>query len=577
MCDAGAWWIKGAWIELGIEAALLKVIEAAAHRYASRNGPLLRVLSHTRDVLVRKSETLAFLPLFEAMTRPIHLDTYDDNGLGLLTEADHAYRSSTLDHYLIELTRLQIATPLGRALARCYWRAWYQVETMADGHVFYLDMHDKVVWTNQRTPLGFVSALHEVHACLKQVFVHGRGGHPLYCETRAADVHLNEVVVEMALHLEQAVGRRVVQVIVTDREGLSAEVIQALARHKKALVTLLKANQYTGEADFDRRGRFRPLRDPRTGIVTHRVADADFELTPDLRVRAALIYEVERPDHLIVLITTVSRVEEPDMRRIVGWYLARWNAQENSFRDQIAFVHLNTNFGLHAKRAVPDRHIARQIAELTAHLDAVKRKADAKLIGLTNLERLIHNQIARHDQRVAALLHPPRQHGPQAPARAAKREQRLAEYRQRHHARLVTRLTRRTKLEQELEAHRQEQERVVQALSGLDPQAQFFEIDTEKDQIVAHLRVGLHNSVLWARDHYFGSRYQHGTPLTLWRTFFNQDGFYRATEDRIVISLAPFHDPQVQQEAIAACQRFNERQIKTLSGKMIEMKVAESI
>ena len=577
MCDAGAWWLKGAWIELGIEAALLKVIETAVCRYATGTGPPLRVLNHTREVLVRKNETLAFLPLFEAMMRPIHLDTYDDDGLGLLTEADRAYRSSAIDHYLIELMRLRIATPLGRALARCYWRAWYQAETMADGHVFYLDMHDKVVWTNLPGPLGFVSALHEVHACLKQVFVHGRGGHPLYCETRAADVHLNEVVVEMALNLEQAVGRRVVQVIVTDREGLSTEVIEALARHKKALVTLLKANQYTGEADFDRRSRFRPLRDPRTGIVTHRVADADFELTPDLRVRAALIYEVERPDHLIALITTVSRVDEPDVCRIVGWYLARWNAQENSFRDQIAFVHLNTNFGLHAKRAVPDRHIARQIAELTAHLEAVKRKSDAKLVGLAKMERLIHNQNTRHDPKVAALLRPPRRQGPHAPTRAAKREQRLAEYRQRHHARLVKRLAHRTKLEQELEAHRQEQARVVQALTELDPQAQFFEIDTEKDQIVAHLRVGLHNSVLWARDHYFGSRYQHATPLTLWRTFFNQDGFYRATEDRIVVTLNPFRDPQVQQEAIAACKRFNEHRIKTLSGKVIEMKVAESI
>jgi hypothetical protein len=83
----------GAWIELGIEAALLKVIETAVCRYATGTGPPLRVLNHTREVLVRKNETLAFLHLFEAMTRPIHLDTYDDDGLGLLTEADHASRS----------------------------------------------------------------------------------------------------------------------------------------------------------------------------------------------------------------------------------------------------------------------------------------------------------------------------------------------------------------------------------------------------------------------------------------------------------------------------------------------------
>ena len=95
-------------------------------------------------------------------------------------------------------------------------------------------------------------------------------------------------------------------------------------------MTLWKANQYHGEADFVRRGRFRQIRNARTGQITHRVADADFELAPGLTVRAALLYDLEHPEHLIGLITTVSRQQAPDIRRIVGWYLARWNAQENS-------------------------------------------------------------------------------------------------------------------------------------------------------------------------------------------------------------------------------------------------------
>lgn len=96
-------------------------------------------------------------------------------------------------------------------------------------------------------------------------------------------------------------------------------------------------------------------------------------------------------------------------------------------------------------------------------------------------------------------------------------------------------------------------------------------------QIMTHLRVGLHNSALWARDHYFSSTYRHTTPLTLWRTFFNQDGFYNEMADHIVVTLKPFTGSRVQQEAIEACRRFNERQIKTVSGKTIEMRVAEGI
>jgi len=440
-----------------------------------------------------------------------------------------------------------------------------------------VDMHDKVIWTNKPSPVGFVSALHEVRACLKQTFVHGRGGHALFGQTYAADVHLSEVVVEVAQALERAIGATVIQVIVTDREGLAVEVVEQLAAQNVAFAALLKANPYSGEADFVRRGRYRQVKDLRTGEVTHRVADADFALTPNLIVRAALIYDLARPDVLMVLITTVRREDQPDIRRVVGWYLGRWNAQENSFRDQIAFVHLNVNFGLRAKHAVPDRRVAKQITDLTSHLVAVARKLENKLQQLADLEQQRQTQITRYDRKVSNWLRPPKRQGPQATARAAKRQQRLQEYRQRYYERLVKQSARQTQLEDHIEAQRQEQARVVAELARLDPHATFFEVDTEKDQIMAHLRVGLHNSALWARDQYFGQAYRHTTPLTMWRTFFNQDGFYHETDDRITVTLKPFNDSQVQQAGINACHQFNERQIMTLFDKRIEIRVVECI
>jgi hypothetical protein len=578
MNNAGTWFLKGAWIELGVEQALVEVIEEACPSYQV-NMPegCLRVLTHSREILIRKNETLAFMPLFEDMTRLEHLDTYDDQGLGWLIESPRVNRTDTMRHYLSELTALNIAAPVWQALARCYWQAWYQDESIPDSHVFYVDMHDKVIWTEKPSPTGFVSALHEVRACLKQAFVHGSGGHALFCKTYAADVHLSEVVVEVAQALEQAIGTEIVQVIVTDREGLSSEVILALLQCKKAFVSLLKANQYSGEADFVRRGRFRQLKDPRTGQVTHRVADADFQLAPGLMVRAALIYDLAHPDDLIALVTTVNQEAEPDIRRIVRWYLRRWNAQENSFRDQIAFVHLNINFGLHSKHSVPDRHITRQMTELTTHLQAVTRKIESNIAQLAELECRLQTLTKSHERKVANLLRPPRRQGPQAASRAAKRQQQLHEHEQRYHRRLSKLLTSRTKLEQAIEAHRQEQARVADKLTRLDPQAEFFEVDTEKDQIMAGLRVALHNSALWARDQYFRSAYRHTTPLTLWRTFFNQDGFYLETTERIIITLNPFNNPRLRREATKACQRFNQRKIVTVSGKQVEIHVAYSI
>jgi hypothetical protein len=578
MNDAGTWWLKGAWLELGLGAALLTVIEMACHRYRTQgDAPALRILSHSPETLVRKNETLVFLSLFEHMTRPCHLDSYEDDGLGGLTERTPVYRAVTLDGYLSNLMRLRLAQPLGQAFARCYWRNWYQTGEIADAHVFYVDMHDKVVWTNQPSPVGFVSALHEVRACLKQTFVHERGGHALFCLTYAADVHLNEVVVTIAQQLEQAIGHPIIQVLVTDREGLSAEVIRTLTLKNKGFVTLLKANQYTDESDFIRRGRFRHITDPRTRQRTHRVADADFELAPGLTVRAALLYDLEHPEHLIGLITTVSRRREPDIRRIVGWYLARWNAQENSFRAMIAFVALDTNFGLRAKRRVPDRRVAKQVTDLTQHLHAVIHKLDTKVVQLTEQTRRMEKHTACHNRRMAELSQPYRRGGAQWAQRLAQRQQRLQEQQEGHQRYLLKHVAQQHKLEGAIEAHRQEQTRVAHELAQLDPHATFFEIDSEKDQIIAHLRIALHNSALWARDQYFGESYRHATPVTLWRTFLNQDGFYSETPERIVITLKPFRHTQVQQDAVAACERFNQRRIQTHSGKLIEMRVAESI
>ncbi|MFQ5344195.1 MAG: hypothetical protein ACE5F6_21845, partial [Anaerolineae bacterium] len=55
MNNAGTWWLKGAWIELGLEQAFLDVVEAACQRYGAGSSPPLRVLTHAQAVLVRKT------------------------------------------------------------------------------------------------------------------------------------------------------------------------------------------------------------------------------------------------------------------------------------------------------------------------------------------------------------------------------------------------------------------------------------------------------------------------------------------------------------------------------------------
>ncbi len=568
--------MKGAFIQLGIDQAFLEVLRSLGSTSATDAAKDLR-LWHVRTTnLITKQHTLAFLPFFKQLRRPRHLDGYNDADLGLVSGSGTTYHAFTIEQHLRELAQAQVSARWGQRLARYYWRMWYRDGQIVDRHVFYLDIHEKLLWTQQPVAKGFVSARHEVHACLKQFYLHGRGGHVLYCETHSGDAHLSEHLLSIIERFEQAIGQAAVHVIVADREGLSADVLVQLHQRKKALITLLRANQYTSEADFVRRSRFLQLRDPRTSVVTHRVADADFWLTDRLCVRCGLLYDLERADRLIVVVTTLSRQQEPDIRRAVRWYLARWDVQENSFRALEAFVPLDLNFGVNRKQRVPNRPVLARLAELTPHLQALAHKIESKLQQREAQQELIERQTARYDHKMMAGLQQQAQFAARGQTeQLAKLPAQRADYRARHHQRLSRYLARQRELENQIEAHRQEQTRVLQQLAELDPHAPFFDVNTEIDQLVTHLRIAVYNSALFAREHYFGSIYQRTTPFTLWRLFFSQGGYYRQDETGIHVTLKPFRDMNLQQAAREACARFNRERIKAVTGQVILLTVLD--
>jgi hypothetical protein len=235
--------LKGAFIQLGVDQALLEVWQAWAASARSETAKDLR-LRHSREAtLIAKQHTLAFLSFFKQLRRPCHLDGYNDSDLGGLSGSGSTYRAFTIEQHLRELAQAHLSAPWGQRLARSYWRIWYRAGQIADSHVFYLDIHEKLLWTQQPVAKGFVSARHEVHACLKQFYLHGRGGHVLYCETHSGDAQLSAQLLSIIEHFEHAIGQPVVHVIVADREGLSADVLLQLHQRKKALITLLRANQ----------------------------------------------------------------------------------------------------------------------------------------------------------------------------------------------------------------------------------------------------------------------------------------------------------------------------------------------
>ena len=552
----------------------LRVIEQGLKSWAEDGQPALRLQHSSRSVISQRNQTLVFYVFFKQMTRPRHLSSYNNDDLRIISGGGLSQGYATIDRHLSELTRLRLSAPLGSAWALSYWQKWHRRGSWADKHVFYLDAHEKILWSSKPGPVGFVSSHHQLGQCLKQFYIHGYSGHILYCETEPCDLHLSEHLLVLIDRFESAIAHPAVQVIVVDREGLSAEVILELLKAKKAIVTLLRANQYSDESDFERRGRSKRLKDPRTGIVTHRVVDANWWLTDEVKVRCGLLYPIDQPERLIVVVTTVNRHRAPDIRIPVGWYLHRWEVQENSFRALNAFVKINLNFGLNAKRTVPDRREVAQIAQLSQHLQAVELKIERKDEQYDEAQQRIDNQVGRYEKKLTTFhqrLTNNRRQVQKDPMRQAE----LVDYQKRHQKRLAKYLTQQLKLEDALEKHKEERSRVLSKLATLDPEAIFFEVDAEKDQIMTHLRIGAYNSALFAREHYFGSAYQHLRPITLWRLFFSQDGYYRESDDKVLITLKPFRNPKLHQAAIEACQRFNARQIQLRSGKWLKMSVVD--
>lgn len=209
--------------------------------------------------------------------------------------------------------------------------------------------------------------------------LHDQEGHPLLVTTHRGDQHLTIGLTAILTHYEQAAAMAHLKRVVVDREGMSAELLAALASEGRTVVTVLRTDQYTGVESFRDVGEFVPLQADQHSNMVREVALASFGLPlpeqpgQELEVRVALIRDLrrlvpkvpsseeedrplrwdEKPDgtheywldenwqatplpappmepKLIPIVTTAA---EADAVELVQTYTRRWLAQENVIRD----------------------------------------------------------------------------------------------------------------------------------------------------------------------------------------------------------------------------------------------------
>jgi hypothetical protein len=262
------------------ETGLVKVLNAAV-----ADSPVPRLVksqSSTREQLML---TLLFMNACQ-VARPWALRFYSGDGLALLSGRKRAYGYEHTERFLSQLAQGEAMERLTDGLA-----AWSSGLWGAQEVLYYVDGHKQPVYSDYLLPRGLVGRLDKILGCRALTLLMDASGHRLLVETARGDQHLTIGAPAIMARFEQAAGEGTVSTLIIDREGMSAEFLNAISE-KRTVITLLRSNQYKGLDSFSNVGEFVPLLCDRDGKVIREVAPAKYTLSIPEQSEATLLLSV---------------------------------------------------------------------------------------------------------------------------------------------------------------------------------------------------------------------------------------------------------------------------------------------
>jgi len=582
-------------------------------------------------VVARLLLTLLFLPV-AGLARIWDLRSYTGTMLAILSGRERAYSQRYTERFLARLAHAGAAERLTEVIARWTWSLWQagSDEPHAPA-VFYVDGHRKAVYSDVLVPRGPVGKLDgKILGCRELVVVHDAQAHPLLATTHRGDQHLTIGLPQILHCYEQATGQAQVQRVVVDREGMAAEFLAQLHQEGRQVVTLLRSDQYEGEGSFEQVGAWHALRSNRTGHVICEVASARFTLPrpnpldPPVQVEVALIrdwrklvpvegagettddsdWQADLPEHqrsfweegwqafpappapttpkLIPVITTGHSMDAVELAQT---YFQRWKCQENSIRDWLIPLNLDTNHG-YAKAQVVNSELAkRQLVTTGRHhrLEYLAQACRARLASLRQQDDQLEAQVQTYEQRRSELAMQVT-HLEEA-GRSEEREYFPVKVRhvatewevRQHKAKLEKHAVRGQALLDKCEGYCRELRQVLRQHEDLEAQArQMYELDHAKDQIMTVVKLGLANLGMWVRDQYFGERYQHcGWQRLL--PFFQWGGWITTTKSEVQLELCAFNNRALVRDLEEVCRNVNTSGAILPDGRQLVVSVGERL
>jgi hypothetical protein len=589
---------------------LLEVLATAVMGVADLTMAGRRPTSAVVDRLLR---TLLFLPV-AGLARTWDLRSYTGTMLAILSGRECAYSQGYTEQFLARLARAKAAERLTETMARWTWSLWQTEQTSPDQNgtpaVFYVDGHRKAVYSAVLVPRGPVGRLDgKILGCRELVLLHDAQGHPLLTTTHRGDQHLTMGLPHLLHCYEQAIDQMGVQRVVVDREGMAAEFLAQQKLAGRQVVTLLRADQYKGEDSFEQVEEWQPWRYNRQGQVICEVASARFALPrpnpadPPVEVEVALIrdwrkllpaepvseatagdWKTDLAPHQAQfweegwqavpappvplkpkLIPVISTGPKGDAVELAQTYFERWNCQENSIRDWLLPLNLDTNHG-YAKEQVVNSELAKRQVVAQGRTQRLQRLAQAcrgRLGQLREQDEQLEAHVLVYEQRSNELLIQVSQFEEAGRTQERnyfplKARQVAAEWEVRQgRTKLEKNALRRQRLMDKCEQYCRELRQVLRHQEDLQAQARdMYELDHTKDQLMTLFKIGLANLGMWVRDHYFGESYQHcGWQRLL--PFFKLGGWVTVTESEVQLDVCAFNNRALARDLEEVCHKVN--------------------
>lgn len=564
---AGCFILKAACLAMNLSDTIIDVvvsrveeIKKSSSRY-SEEFLNMRILSSSAEVIRRKVETLLFMPVF-GMERIWHFKTvYPRKGLGLVTSSGLPYKYHTIDNFLREAPRLDIDQALGKSLAKLYVEAFRINFRTKEARTFYIDCFRKVVWTKKNIPKGMHATRNQILKCLDVYFIHDSKGRPLLPMSRPGDSYLGDALFPLIEALEEAVGKDVVDFAIFDREGLAVAVFQKFTKKEKRFVTVLKENQYNSIDDFkmSKKSRWETYKkDATTGKVTEQTLDCNKTLInsksqESYRVRTILVREVGS-EVFAVVVTNITRREEPDARKIVDKYKARWDRQENSFKQMKPSLYLDTNHGTNVIAQKDNRVIKRRVEGLEKRIAAKQKKIYSTLNKIRKAEEMLGqiDERIEHDE-----------------IKLKNKDQYKKRIKRREKIKVSISSSRRA-----LNTHQLKLDELNKKLEGTDQTEVLYEIDTRKDHIMTNLEVALNNADIFVKEHYLPEQYGRSDFRTIRDILYRQQGRFLETKEEIRITLDYYdQEPEHQMLAEFAAKKISDAHLISSNGKRLIIEV----